>query len=69
MLGPEFRVLAPAGSGTARLSSMTCNCAKRAGERHVHHFVESELFKQLTPGASAAIDLDEARMALHVNLV
>jgi hypothetical protein len=63
-LGAEFRVLAPTGAGTARLTSMTCTCAKRAGERHVHHFLESDLFRDLIAGAAVQLKLDEDAMTL-----
>jgi hypothetical protein len=39
--------------GTARVSEMACTCGRTpGGSEHRHHFLESELFRGLTPGAS-----------------
>lgn len=65
-LASEFPIESGGRSGTARLESITCTCAKRQGERHVHHFLEAPLLRELAPGSEVRVELEEARQALRV---
>ena len=58
-LGDEFALVSAGRAGRGRLRSLACTCAKGAGGDHVHHFVESPLLAQLTPGAAVRVELDE----------
>ena len=61
-LGETFPVHTAHGSGKARLHAMTCTCAKSASSgQHVHHFVESDVLRELEPGARVRLELDDAR--------
>jgi hypothetical protein len=68
--GDELPVVALGREGVGRLETMECTCGKspgaRAGERHIHHFVASPLFRELAAGVEVRIDLDETRSALLV---
>jgi hypothetical protein len=70
-LGDEFAVLALGREGVGRLETMECTCGKspgaKAGERHIHHFVASPLFRELAAGAEVRVDLDEPRGAVLVS--
>ena len=65
-LGADFLVASGGREERARLESMACTCAKGAGERHVHHFVESPLLKALSAGAQVRLEMDETRSLLRV---
>ena len=69
-LGDEFTVLAGELAGVGRIETMECTCGKqpgaRPGDRHVHHFVASALFRELVAGTSVRVELDEGRGALVV---
>jgi hypothetical protein len=62
-LGPELVVRAAGREDRARLESMSCTCAKSAGEAHVHHFIESPAFTDLVAGTEVRVEL--AISALH----
>jgi hypothetical protein len=64
--GPELALVSAERQGTAQLSALACTCAKGAGGRHVHHFVESPLLRALIPGALVSVDLDEQERRLRV---
>jgi hypothetical protein len=42
--------------GRGRLISMTCTCTSAEGE-HVHHFLESDLLRTLTPERDVLVEL------------
>jgi hypothetical protein len=65
-LGAEFPLASAGLEGSGRLEALTCTCVKGAGERHVHHFVESPLLKALAPGTEVRVELDEERPALRI---
>jgi hypothetical protein len=69
-LGEEFSVIATGREGVGRVETLECTCGKqpgaKPGERHVHHFVASPLFRELAAGASIRLELDDARAALVV---
>ena len=69
-LGAEFTVLAGGHEGLGRVETLECTCGKqpgaRPGERHVHHFVVSPLFRELVAGAAVRVELDAERGALVV---
>jgi hypothetical protein len=69
-LGDDLPVVAGEREGVGRLETLECTCGKqpgaRPGERHVHHFVASPLFRALAAGAPVRLELDEARRALVV---
>jgi len=47
--------------GVATVSGMACTCRKSSMTgTHVHHFLESELFRALPVNAVLALDLDNA---------
>ena len=66
-LGSSLAVVIRDDSGSARIESMTCTCAKRSGEPHVHHFVASPILRSLTPGAEVRLELepDSATLRIH----
>jgi hypothetical protein len=53
----ELALVAPAGAGLARITAMTCTCAKSGGQAHVHHFVESPLLRALEVGSNVRVEL------------
>ena len=64
-LGHEFRVVVGERAGDARVGTMPCTC--RGGDNpHVHYFVESDLFRTLTAGATIDLVADDARNRLLV---
>ena len=64
-LGATFPAVVADQTGEARLGSMPCTC--RGGDTpHVHHFVESDLFRSLTAGSSVDLVLDDAGKRLVV---
>ena len=65
-LGPDMTVAAGGHDGTARLHSMACTCARGAAGSHVHHFLESSLFRSLRPEATARIEMDETSGTVRV---
>ena len=69
-LGDEFTVRADGREGVGRVETMECTCGKqpgsKPGERHVHHFAASPLFRTLAAGAAVRIELDEAGGALVI---
>ncbi|HEX6532986.1 MAG TPA: hypothetical protein VF041_00230 [Gemmatimonadaceae bacterium] len=68
-LGETFSVACGGREGIARLHSMECTCAKGAGERHVHHFVESPLLEALAPGREVRVEMDEHRGEVRIEAV
>jgi hypothetical protein len=72
-LGDEFPVQALGREGVGRLETVECTCGKspgaKAGERHIHHFVASPLFRELAAGTQVRVDLDEPRGAVLVSIV
>ena len=68
-LGAEFAVFSAGRPGRGQLQALACTCAKGAGEQHIHHFVESPLFRELTPGVSVRVELDERTPAVRVESV
>ena len=66
-LGDALAVISGGVSGSARIESMTCTCAKRSGEPHVHHFVESPILKSLAAGSEVRLELaqDSATLRIH----
>jgi hypothetical protein len=56
--GPDLTIHTGAGDDTARLSSMTCTCAKGGGSGHVHHFLESPILKRLREGEGVVVRWD-----------
>ena len=65
-LGDEFALVSAGRAGRGRLRTMACTCAKGAGGSHVHHFVESSLLAQLTPGTAVRVELDELGPAVRI---
>jgi hypothetical protein len=65
-LGNVFEVVAHGERAGARVASMTCTCAKRSGEPHVHHFVESPILKSLAGGTQVQLILEPDSATLHV---
>jgi threonine dehydratase len=69
-VGDELAVVALGREAVGRLETMECTCGKqpgaRPGERHVHHFVASALFKGLAAGDPVRLELDPERRALLV---
>ena len=68
-LGATFSVTSGGREGSARLESMEFTCAKGAGDRHVHHFVESPLLKDLAAGDDVRVELDERRGEVRIEAV
>ena len=64
-LGHEFRVVVRDRAGDAHLGTMPCTC-RGDDNPHVHYFVESDLFRTLTPGATVDLVVDDARKRLLV---
>jgi hypothetical protein len=64
-LGHEFRVVVGERAGDAHLGTMPCTCRGDANP-HVHYFVESDLFRTLTAGATVDLVVDDARKRLLV---
>lgn len=58
-LGSRFPVVVGARAGDARLGTMPCTC-RGADRPHVHYFVESDLFRTLSPGSEVDVVLDAA---------
>lgn len=58
-LGSRFPAAVDARVGEARLGTMPCTC-RGADRPHVHHFVESDLFRALSPGTEVDVVLDAA---------
>lgn len=65
-LGPEFPLISGGQQGTARVSALECTCAKGAGARHVHHFLESPVLRTLAPGTVVGVAVDDARQHVRV---
>src|SRR5688500_12543406 len=65
-LGNALAVVARGESGSARIESMTCTCAKRSGEPHVHHFVQSPILKSLAVGAPVRLELEQDSATLRI---
>ena len=64
-LGTAFPVVVGDRQGDARIGSMPCTC--RGDEQpHVHYFVESDLFRELTAGAAVDLVLDDTGSRLLV---
>jgi hypothetical protein len=72
-LGDEFPVIAGASEGVGRVETLECTCGKqpgaRPGERHLHHFVASPIFRALVAGDAVRVELDQTRGALVVGPV
>jgi hypothetical protein len=66
-LGNALAVVTGGESGSARVESMTCTCAKRSGEPHVHHFVESPILKSLAAGSEVRLELDQDSALLRIH--
>ena len=66
MLGSGLQLAAPDGDAVARLSSLECTCLKAAAGPHRHHFIESDSFRSLTPGATVRLELDTTTRKLRV---
>jgi hypothetical protein len=45
--------------GDGRVAAMTCTCAKGDGAAHEHHFLSSELFRELTPDETVVLELGD----------
>lgn len=43
----------------AMLERMTCTCGAGEGAAHAHHFVRSEVFRQLTPGETCVLEITD----------
>ena len=57
-LGSTFAVVVGDRQGGARIGTMPCTCRGDASP-HVHYFVESELFRDLTAGTTVDLVLDD----------
>ncbi len=68
-LGPAIPLTSGGREGTARLHFLACTCARGEGGSHVHHFLESALFRALQPESQVQVELDEARGAVRVEAV
>ena|SRR5687768_15878330 len=66
--GDALAVAAGGERAPARIESMTCTCAKRSGEPHVHHFVASPILKHLPGGAAVRLELEPESATLHVHI-
>jgi hypothetical protein len=64
-LGQAFPVRVSDADGHARLGEMPCTCRGKEAP-HVHYFVESELFRSLTPGSTVELLVDDAGHRLLV---
>lgn len=58
-LGREFAMVVAGRPARGSVISMECTCAKGAGARHVHHFVQSDAFRELAVGSTVHLALDE----------
>lgn len=66
-LGTDISISTPGGNDFALLSSLECSCEKAATGRHSHHFLESDSFRTLTPGATVQLELDTDAVRLRVS--
>lgn len=66
-LGSEISLVSASRRGTARVSALECTCAKAAGGRHVHHFVQSPLLQALAPGSVVELELDDREGGLRID--
>jgi hypothetical protein len=66
LFGNAFPIVSAEQVGTAQLTTLECTCTKGAGERHVHHFIESPMLRELEPGAVVGVALDEERRGVSV---
>lgn len=67
VLGAELAVQMGGVRGAGALISMPCTCAKSADGAHVHHFLQSELFRALAPEMPVQLHFDENEGAVHVS--
>lgn len=66
-LGEEFPVIASGREGRARVETLECTCGKSGSAgSHLHHFVAAPLFRELVPGETVRLELDERRGTLLV---
>lgn len=66
-LGADVPLVAPGGEVMARLSSLECSCEKAGAGHHRHHFLESDAFRALAPGAMVRLELDPDTRRLRVS--
>jgi hypothetical protein len=64
-LGHEFGVVVGERAGDAHVGTMPCTC-RGDDSPHVHYFIESDLFRTLTVGATVDLVADDARKRLLV---
>ena len=57
-LGSTLPVLVGDAHGAAVMSELACTCAK-AGGAHVHHFLQSDLFRAFVPDMRVRLELDD----------
>jgi len=65
-LGPEFPLVSAGRTGRGRLEALPCTCARGAGGGHVHHFVQSRVLTELTPGTEVRVELDADGPAVRI---
>lgn len=68
-LGKPLAVVARGETAGARVETLTCTCAKRSGEPHVHHFVESPILKALAAGSEVRLELEPDTATLRIEPV
>ena len=64
-LGHEFLVVVGERAENAHLGTRPCTC-RGEDNPHVHYFVESDLFRTLTAGATVDLVVDDAHKRLLV---
>ena len=67
-LGAAFDIELNGERRPARLGTMDCTC-RGVENPHVHHFIESDILKQLAGGDEIELDLDTAGKTIRVTAV
>jgi hypothetical protein len=65
-LGSSFAVRVADDETRGALSELPCTCAKGPGSRHVHFFIQCELFRQLKLGQSVRLSLLAGSLLVEV---
>ena len=65
-LGPDIPLTTGGHTGSARLHTLACTCGKGSAGSHVHHFLESPLFRTLRPESEIRVTLNVDRGLLVI---
>jgi hypothetical protein len=67
-LGQPFAVAGTSGRAAGSVESMECHCAKAEGAGHMHHFLVSQVLRDLKPDSRVSLKLEPGGRTLSVTL-